>query len=336
MSTWQDALVALRQEIDSHHRMVAGSAAKLESALKAYDAAIEASSRELDLLKQVDLALVNSSFDLDAVIALIVKGALGLTGGDFGQLLLPQDSEHLKIVWSTPGGPVAGLPVPVAGSVTGRAFRTGQAQHIGDTRTITDGYFEFVPGMTSELAVPMKSEDAQVLGVINIESSRPHAFTPHHREVAQLLASQTAIAFRNARLYAELTGILESQVDILSQTGSLRNTLALIGQRAKDIVGAEQCQVLRTDRDALVIEFTTGSEQIGTRVLITDSISGLAAKSGKTHIIADVLSDPEAKTLYKAVLPGMRSEMVVPLTAGGDVLGVINLESPLPRLMTPK
>lgn len=319
----------LKQALSQHQKIVTKSARELEKALRAYDDTVEADTRELILLRKVDVELARASFDLEIVIKLIVQGALDLINATCGDLLLPADSEQLRVAWSTRAEELVAQLVPIYHSITGKAFRTGETQLVSNIGDIKGDYFELVPGMQSELAVPMKVENGEVLGVINLESTEPGWFTLHHSELVQVLAGQAAIGFRNARLYTELMTIVDTQGRLLSETGSLRRTLSLIGERAKQLVGAEGCQVLKKDGDGLVIEYTTGREPLGTRVLVNDSVSGLAVLSREVQNIEDVHSDPRAKSLYKDVLGGMRSELVVPLVAENEVLGVINFESPL-------
>lgn len=329
MKQWEQELDTLKQALSQHQEVVTKSVHELERALRVYDSMVEANARELTLLRKVDIELARVSFDLDAVVKLIVQGTLELIGAAYGDLLLPVDSEHLRVIWSTRTDKLVAQLVPIYRSITGKAYRTGETQVVSNIEDASEDYFELVPGMKSELAVPMRVENGDVVGVINLESTEPGWFTPHHRKLVEVLAGQTAIAFRNARLYAELTTIIDTQSRLLSETGSLRKTLSLIGERAKQLVGAEGCQVLRKDMDELVIEYTTGLEPLGTRVLVQDSVSGLAVLSREVQNIKDVHSDPRAKPLYKDVLGGMRSELVVPLIAKDEVLGVINFESPL-------
>ena len=329
MKQWEKVLTTLKQALSQHQKVVTKSARELEKALRAYDDIVEANTRELVLLRKVDIELARASFNLETVIKLIVRGALDLINATYGDLLLPANSEQLRVAWSSRAKDLVTQVVPIYHSITGKAFRTGETQLVNNVGDIKGGYFELVPGMQSELAVPMKVENGEVLGVINLESTEPGWFTLHHSELVQVLAGQAAIGFRNARLYTELMTIVDTQGRLLSETGSLRKTLSLIGERAKQLVGAEGCQVLRKYGDELVIEYTTGSELLGTRVLVNDSVSGLAVLSQEVQNIEDVHSDPRVKYLYKDVLGGMRSELVVPLVAEDEVLGVINFESPL-------
>ena len=58
-------------------------------------------------------------------------------------------------------------------------------------------------------------------------------------------------------------------------------------------------------------------------VKVESGIMGRAARLGRAQLALDVRSDPD----YLAALPGVASELAVPLRVGGNVVGVLNLES---------
>lgn len=60
--------------------------------------------------------------------------------------------------------------VPSAG-ITGRTFRTGTEQYVDDIRAEPD-YLEAIPGVVSELCVPLRT-DGVVVGALNVESLVP-------------------------------------------------------------------------------------------------------------------------------------------------------------------
>jgi len=54
----------------------------------------------------------------------------------------------------------------------------------------------------SELVVPLLMQD-RLIGVLDLESTEPHAFTLEHERMLSTLGSYIAIALENARLYEE-------------------------------------------------------------------------------------------------------------------------------------
>jgi PAS domain S-box-containing protein len=79
--------------------------------------------------------------------------------------------------------------------ITIRAVRTGNPVLIADIRKDKD-FVEGLPGVLSELAVPIKIED-RVLGVLNVESKKLDAFSDKDQELVEILASHAATAISN-------------------------------------------------------------------------------------------------------------------------------------------
>ena len=59
------------------------------------------------------------------------------------------------------------------------------------------------------------------------------------------------------------------------------------------------------------------------RIPVGQGICGLAARTGETVIVGDVNADPR----YLACFPQTRSEIVVPIYSGDDVIGEIDIDS---------
>ena len=64
-------------------------------------------------------------------------------------------------------------------------------------------YIDAVPGVRSELVVPLLLKD-RCIGVFDLESPEPNAFNKKHVKLLTLLASEAAVAIENARLYESI------------------------------------------------------------------------------------------------------------------------------------
>lgn len=64
-------------------------------------------------------------------------------------------------------------------------------------------YINMNPATRSELAIPLVVKD-EVIGLLDLESTRKGFFTPRHQQMMELLAPQVAIALENARLYEKI------------------------------------------------------------------------------------------------------------------------------------
>jgi GAF domain-containing protein len=87
--------------------------------------------------------------------------------------------------------------------VIGRAYCLGESQLVLDTSQDAD-YRQSGTIILSELAVPMKDPEGNVIGVINVESQERGAFDDENKTQLEFLAVQAAIAINNIQVYEEL------------------------------------------------------------------------------------------------------------------------------------
>jgi L-methionine (R)-S-oxide reductase len=112
---------------------------------------------------------------------------------------------------------------------------------------------------------------------------------------------------------------------------------AAIAEAAEPAVAAQRAVDLLHDRfphydwlgiywvegDDLVLGPWTGPEATEhTRIPIGTGVCGAAAASGRTEIVPDVNADPR----YLACFASTRSEIVVPIFDGGEVVGEIDID----------
>jgi len=277
--------------------------------------------KQIDLLRRIDREIIHASSDLDNVFVVLMKGALELTGSKSGQLLITAGNQ-LEIVWSTQKTDI-GKAVELNDSVSGEAVLRKKPKNVPDVDK-EPLYQRILPDMKSELAVPMKDDKDVVLGVINLENPKLEAFKDPEELLVKTLAAQGALAIRNAQRFQERKAAVEIQNKILSQTLKLNEALGEIAKQVQKLVASENCQILLFHNNRLIIAYTTGNEEPGTLVDVNNSVSGKAVLRKKPKNVPDVDKEP----LYQRILPGMKSELAVPILAKDEVLGVINMESP--------
>ncbi|HKK01151.1 MAG TPA: GAF domain-containing protein, partial [Desulfuromonadales bacterium] len=91
--------------------------------------------------------------------------------------------------------------------VMGQVALSGEPILVDDVTTRPD-YVQGIPGARSELAVPLLTRE-RVIGVFNVESCRPNAFSDADIAPLMTMAGQAAIAIENARLYENLRSMSE-------------------------------------------------------------------------------------------------------------------------------
>ena len=84
----------------------------------------------------------------------------------------------------------------------GWVAQTGESVRLGDVHR-DPRYLAIRPDIRSELCVPLRLGD-QVVGVVNIETTRPEAYTAADQRVLETVAAQIAVAIQNHRLFEQV------------------------------------------------------------------------------------------------------------------------------------
>ncbi len=180
----------LLEETERSRQQLDKRAAELETVAQVSTAAATILDPEALLQSVVDLTRYSFSLYHSSVYLLDdTDGELTLTAasGKIGQKML--ESRHI-------------IPLN-AKSVVAKAARTREVVIVSDTETDPD-YLPHpnLPDARSEMAVPMIVAD-QLIGVVDVEAIEPNRFSVEDQQTYITLASQTAVALRNAQLYAE-------------------------------------------------------------------------------------------------------------------------------------
>ncbi|OLE16193.1 MAG: hypothetical protein AUG83_03980 [Acidobacteria bacterium 13_1_20CM_4_57_11] len=123
----------------------------------------------------------------------------------FSVMLWNEQSQHLESVFAMCCGDsiAARTRVPLHKGLTGSAAGERRVLRVNDV-TEDPRYLHCDGGLVarSELVVPLLLRD-RLIGVLDLESCEPHAFTMQHERMLSTLGSYVAVALENARLYQE-------------------------------------------------------------------------------------------------------------------------------------
>ena len=160
---------------------------------------------------------VAATLDLDerlSRIAVLVKRVIDYQ--IFGILLLNEDTGELEPKVQTAHGERAAWPnIRIGEGLVGYAALHKEPVLV-DEVSADPRYVKVVEGVRSELVIPLLLKD-RCLGVFDLESPEPKAFSRRDVEILSVLASQAAIAIENARLYEAIRDNevrLEREVDL--------------------------------------------------------------------------------------------------------------------------
>ena len=295
--------------------------------------------------------IISSTLALEDILERIAEQAWRLSGRHgktprFSHIAL-KEGRWLRIKAAYPpeylAGPIRKMgDVDLKGAgpfgVSGRAVKEGKPQIVGDTTQDPD-YIPHGSKTRSELAVPINLGE-EVIGVINVEHPAPHAFDEDDLRDLTSLAAQAAIAIQNARLY-ERSQIVARISWEATQSLELDTFLNTLFASLKEIFARRQipvCLSLMTynkDKNILIphpTSFYPEKKKVNAVPLNARGIMTLVARTREPYYAPDVSRDPH----YLRLLPDTRSEIAVPILFGGELLGVLDLESPVLDAFTPQ
>lgn len=195
-------------------------------------------------------------------------------------------------------------------------------------------YVEVHPDMRSEAAMPILSGD-ELLGVLNFESKKASYFQKSDVPVLSFLASQVALALKMVEL--EQKGrTWQDRVAALNNLARLGGGAApreAVLQRVVDAVrmtcGGHYAAVFQGDyeREELVLLAQSSAHPLniatGARLKFGTGLLGKAFELGETVNVKDVRKDP----MYLFRIPGVLSEICVPIRVGDACLGILDAQA---------
>ncbi|MCS7281910.1 MAG: GAF domain-containing protein [Anaerolineae bacterium] len=191
-----------------------------------------------------------------------------------------------------------------------------------------------LPLTRSEMALPLKSRE-RVIGAMTVQSDRPAAFTSDDIVVLQTVADQLATAIENARLYQEVrhrqaqSWVLREVMLAAASTLDFDQVLQRAIQTLRTALNVEFIATIFPDKEdprSLRIHPSQLGYEIpvgGMRIPRDQSVAGWVMKTGEPMLIRDVRKVP----FYYPGHPDVQSELCVPIRIGGEVIGVLNVES---------
>ena len=165
---------------------------------------------------------------------------------------------------------------------------------------------QFLPATRTELALPLMVGDT-VIGALDVQSTRPHAFTEEDVEAFRVMANQLAATIENARLFAEQQRRAEESQALLREA---RASLAEVERLNRRLVRQAWDEYLEA-RGQEVVGITLENNQPRLDTAWTPGLA-LAATENRTTINRQ----------------GSRTYVSVPLRFGGEVIGALEVEVP--------
>lgn len=314
---------------------------------------LEERTRELEASQRVTFAASErtSPEELLGMVVDLVRDQFDLY---HAQVYLVDDEQQAAVLHESTG--YAGsqllqrkhrIPLDQTALVT-QAIHTGQPIIVDDTSTASNFMPNpLLPETRSELVIPLRIRE-RVFGVLDAQDRVPGRFTESTVTLFQTMADQIAFLFENSDLLARVTEQTEAltvfttqlriAADIAAQLGTVLDPEALL-QQVVELMQSRfglyhaHIYVLEGAEGAQRLVIRAGSGEVG-RVLREeghaiplDRKKSLVARSARERgpvLVADTAL--ESDFMPNPLLPQTRSELSVPLIAGGRLLGVLDMQ----------
>lgn len=218
-------------------------------------------------------------------------------------------------------------------SIVGFVAGNGEQLIVNDTtRDATYYPNPLLPETRAEAALPLRVGD-RIVGVLDVQSTSPYAFSEDNLRTLQILADQLGIAIVNTELFAETQEHLAQHrlLHHITTTAASGTTLdealesAVSGLQVT--LGGDRVTILLADREKKVLEVKAAvgyaPDIFELRVPIGSGITGWAASHRRTLRINNVQEDSR----YVEGSVNTRSELAIPMIYRSELLGVLNVES---------
>ncbi len=199
------------------------------------------------------------------------------------------------------------VQIPLHKGICGHAAAHRRSVRVDDVR-LDPRYIELpnCENVCSELVIPLQLEE-RLIGVMDLESTRPGAFTPENERLLNILSSYVAIALENSRLYSESQ---ESRARLHRDLDTAREVQRqLLPQGKREIPGLDLATVY-----------------VPARQLAGDFYDFLTYGSGRVALaIGDVSGKGTAAALYASLTVGTMREYTQDHRCWPEeMLGVLN------------
>ena len=309
---------------------------------QAFGALSQRRIRELEILQNIDREL-SYTLDLEAVLDTILSLGHGHVSAEEASILLHDPQAHILVTAAAIGRHAEASRAQVISLNETKAItrwvvenkRLVRVNNVHEEIPWRDLHLPVAPDIVSEIDVPMLDGD-EVAGILNFESTREGAFGEEEELFLVTLAGQAVLAIKKAQAYerekrlAEEGAVLNQiSKEIIGQL-DLERVFNLILEKALKLTKSTNGALMLYDPDRndlwMAAERGVTESNQNKRIPMDRGVVGYAATT-KRSLNVDP-SQPPWNEIYLDYIPGTRSNLAVPMLAGDELRGVLDVESP--------
>jgi putative nucleotidyltransferase with HDIG domain len=282
---------------------------------------------ELDLLHAVSAASSRAR-GLEETLQAVVRQIKDRLGYEHVWIMLVEGSS-LRVRATDEATRTSIEDLPLDQGITGWVARHGIPVLVPDVST-DPRYVAAITTTRSELCVPLRV-DGRVIGVINAESPRLHAFSTADLQVLTTVAGEVAALIDRARLVDELARRVRELSTLAEASEALRGAdtrhdlATRVTQQAVRLGDADAALLCMVDSDSQQVEVIGAcglSGAAGRRHRLGEDVTGHVLRTGRVYRTLRLESDP--LVVHRDLVAGLGPALCLPLrTTSGDVVGTL-------------
>lgn len=310
---------------DKHIEILETIATQTAAALERLQAREALERRNTYLAASAEIGrLVTSTLDLNTIFTQTVNLVSDRLGFYFAAIYQTDEEGYNVILRQATGGAGEKMKSQKSRVAIGAQSAVGKAAESGEVVLVnnvaTDRLYQPNPLLLdtqSEAAIPLKVS-GKTLGVIDIHSTQPHAFTSDVIAVLQSLADQVAVAINNATLYLESQELIKNlqEVDKLksqflaNMSHELRTPLNSIIGFSRVILKGIDGPITDMQQQDLTAIYNSGQHLLG---LINDILDLARIEAGKMELNFEEVRLPDIIHSVLSTAKGLVKEKPIQL-----------------------
>lgn len=279
---------------------------------------------------------ISLSLELDKLLAVVAGSLIEFLHYDQIMVFLAREEGLVLAARAGDGEPAPdeAIVARLAGSVVEAAC--GQQRTVV-VRDVAGSPFPapVQPGCQAELAVPLLLQ-RRVVGALYLAGRSHGAFDEQDVHILETICEQLTVILKDASVFSEVRKqgkhleIVRRISQVAIQSFDLRRFVEEIARLIQEVFGFYSVTVFSYEPLPQQLELLSAAGAplpglaVGDKLPASEGIVGQVARTGRHHLCNDVCR----QEAYRDVLLHTKSELTLPITHEGRLMGVLNIESP--------